>query len=383
MSALLAAILWVRIGVADAAPALAVGTARAARIVGANGLAIPLEPRDRWVARADGKALRFEGPSGQWVEVTAPARIIGPGPVYAGRHWYRGSLELRVGPAPAGEAAGSVEVTAIDRLPLEQYLRGVVPAEMPSSWPLAALEAQAVAARTYTIAHLGDFAARGYDLAGSVLSQAYGGLDVEATASDEAVARTAGEILTYAGAPINAYYCAAAGGYTEDAASVWGFGHKLADGRVVGYPYLKPVADFDWASPHWSWRTHMSSQALAQRLAAAGIGAGTIDSVAIASRSVSGRAAWIAIEGRAGCREVPGQVFRLALGLQSTLFSLEPAGDGWDVVGRGWGHGVGMSQWGAWQMATWGFGFPQILAHYYPGAKLSLWPGPQGAISHR
>ena len=379
----MAAALWVRIGVADPAPALTVSTAHPACIVGADGLAIPLQPRDRWVARIDGKAIRFEGPSGQWVDLAAPARIVGPGPVYAGRHWYRGSLELRVAPAPAGAAPGAVAVVAIDRLPLEQYLRGVVPAEMPAAWPLAALEAQAVAARTYTIAHLGDFAARGYDLSGSVLSQAYGGLDVEATASDEAVLRTAGEILTYAGKPINAYYCAAAGGYTEDAASVWGFGHKLADGHVAGYPYLKPVADFDWASPHWRWRMHVSDAVLGQRLAAAGIRAGAIDSVAIASRSFSGRAAWIAIEGQAGCREVPGQVFRLAIGLQSTLFSLEPAGDGWDFVGRGWGHGVGMSQWGAWQLATWGFGFPQILAHYYPGARLSRWSGPHGAASLR
>ena len=218
MSALLAAALSVRIGVVDAATTVAVGTARAARIVGADGLAVPIEPRDRWMARADGQALRLEGPSGQWVDLASPARIVGPGPVYAGRHWYRGSLELRVAPVQAGAASGSVAVTAIDRLPLEQYLRGVVPAEMPASWPLAALEAQAVAARTYTIAHLEDFAARGYDLAGSVLSQAYGGLDVEATASDEAVLRTAAKILTYHGKPINAYYCASAGGYTEDAA---------------------------------------------------------------------------------------------------------------------------------------------------------------------
>lgn len=150
---------------------------------------------------------------------------LDPEPVEVGDKAVRGEIEVR---ATAGNAV------AINVVNLEEYLRGVVPAEMgPRVFPvIEALKAQAVAARTYAVAHLGDHAAEGYDLCDTTACQVYGGADVEHPLSDEAIRSTAGEIMTFSGAPIDAMYHSTCGGHTEDAAALFA-------GR--GAPYLKGV----------------------------------------------------------------------------------------------------------------------------------------------
>ena len=150
---------------------------------------------------------------------------LDPEPVRVGDKAVRGEIVLRPG------AAG---IAAINVLNLEAYLRGVVPAEMgPRTFPLIeALKAQAVAARTYAVAHLGDHAAEGYDLCDSPACQAYEGVGVEQPLTDRAVQETAGEIVTYRGQPIDAMYQSTCGGHTEDAGA-------LFPGRAE--PYLKGV----------------------------------------------------------------------------------------------------------------------------------------------
>ncbi len=128
-------------------------------------------------------------------------------------------------PAPpydAGLRATQAGVGLINVLSLESYLRGVVPSEMgPARFPaLEALKAQAVAARTYAVAHLGDHEDEGYDLCATPACQVYGGVDAERPLTDRAVARTAGVILTWQGAPIDAMYQSTCGGHTEDAAAI-------------------------------------------------------------------------------------------------------------------------------------------------------------------
>ncbi len=150
---------------------------------------------------------------------------LDPEPVRVGDKAVRGEIVFRPG-------AAGVEV--INVLNLEAYLRGVVPAEMgPRAFPLIeALKAQAVAARTYAVAHLGDHAAEGYDLCDSPACQAYEGVGVEQPLTDRAVQETAGEIVTYHGQPIDAMYQSTCGGHTEDAGA-------LFPSRAE--PYLKGV----------------------------------------------------------------------------------------------------------------------------------------------
>jgi stage II sporulation protein D len=150
---------------------------------------------------------------------------LDPDPVRVGAKAVRGEIELRPG------AAG---IAVINVLNLEAYLRGVVPAEMgPRAFPLLeALKAQAVAARTYAVAHLGDHAAEGYDVCDSPACQAYEGVDAERPLTDRAVRETDGEIVTYQGRPIDAMYHSTCGGHTEDAGA-------LFPGRAA--PYLKGV----------------------------------------------------------------------------------------------------------------------------------------------
>jgi stage II sporulation protein D len=149
-----------------------------------------------------------------------------PEPVRVGIKSVRGELRVRAG------GAGPAMINVVN---LEAYLRGVVPAEMgPRAFPaIEALKAQAVAARTYAVAHLGEYDTAGYDICDSQLCQVYGGVDMEQPLTDRAVADTAGEIAVYAGEPIDAMYHSTCGGHTEDAAAV--FPERAA-------PYLKGVA---------------------------------------------------------------------------------------------------------------------------------------------
>jgi stage II sporulation protein D len=244
---------------------------------------------------------------------------------------------------------------------------------MPANWPLEALKAQAVAARTYAVQRLGSRQARHYDLKPTVEDQVYGGIALEATGSTAAIADTSGQILAYAGKPINAYYCAGAGGFTEGAESVHGFERLSPGHRPGGYPYLQPVPDFDWDSPRWLWHVGFSNEELRRRLTAKGIVVGPIRHVEIVERSYSGRVRWVAIHGELGRHEMTGPELRFASGLASALFSVHGLGNGeFHFVGRGWGHGVGMSQWGARKLAQWGFSYEDILGHYYPGAQLEF-----------
>jgi stage II sporulation protein D len=267
--------------------------------------------------------------------------------------------------------ADSRGLTLVDTLEPETYLRGVVPREVPSFWPMEALKVQAIAARTYLAATVGRFAAEGFDLHADERSQVYGGKGAEHPRTDEAVRTTAGIVATWQGAPIKAYYSSGAGGMTEANDAVDGFADKGTDGRPVGLPYLRPVVDFDWNSRRYAWSREVTDARIAEVLAQEPRPIGRPLAVEVAERSASGRVRWLRIRGTAGTAEIPGTRLRRLLRLDSTLFSVGLIGPGVFLFsGRGWGHGVGMSQSGARQMADWGFDHAEILAHYYPGTRL-------------
>lgn len=167
--------------------------------------------------------------NGQWFNLNISRVVIKPpekGFVSAKRRWYRGEFIIE-------NRNGSLVV--VNNVPLEEYMLGVVPSEMPSKWSYEALKAQAIAARSYAIANRGKRASHGYDLKDTPEDQAYGGASSETAATNNAVMETKGIVITYNQKVIPAYYSASAGGHTVNAGAVWN----------KDLPYLKSVPSFD------------------------------------------------------------------------------------------------------------------------------------------
>ena len=298
---------------------------------------------------------------------------------------YRGRLQVLVG--------GS-GLRAINHVGLESYLPSVVGSEMPASWPQAALRAQAVAARTYALRQRKP--ADPFDLSATVSSQVYKGVDAETPSTREAVLSTRGQVLMYGSSLANAVFHSSSGGATENSGDLWS--QQL--------PYLVSVPDFDQASPVQAWQQRLEPEQLQQAFAEIG-GAQRID---VLSTTSTGRVRQARVSGPSGTLVVSGAQLRSRLGLRSTMvrFELVPSElaaselaalpplpllpEQYEVggfqpqvqlplpsllaVGRGYGHGVGMSQWGALGLAQRGQSYDQILRHYYRGTELRPYARP-------
>jgi SpoIID/LytB domain protein len=208
----------------------------------------------------------------------------------------------------------SAGLCAINTLPVESYLRGVVPLEMSSSWPLEALKAQAVAARTYAVRSIGSGL---FDLYSDTRSQAYGGAGRERAATDAAVSGTAGVIATYGGQPIAAFYFSTSGGHTENIENVW---------NTAPLPYLKGVDDpYDTLSPYHVWPDNpirMSATSVATALGAGNLPAGQLQALYVVKRGVSPRVVQALAISDSGARSLTGSTIRTALGLRDTWFDV-------------------------------------------------------------
>jgi stage II sporulation protein D len=266
-------------------------------------------------------------------------------------------------------------ITTVNNIKLQEYLYGVVPREVDPGWHIEALKAQAVAARNYAIVNIGKHGAFGFDVCTGTDCQVYGGYDFEKISCNTAVDQTEGKLIYYNGQPITAFFHASSGGRTENAENVW-------------------------------------------------INIGSIQNISIDSYTPSGRSLSMTIEGSRGNTVLEKERSRAVFGyndLKSTMFTVEtdadifvlgtigqpvqkisgagataitatgkkPLADGPNVLnvfngkeysgiskyptrfifkGRGWGHGLGMSQWGAKGMAEAGYSYEQILEYYYQGA---------------
>jgi stage II sporulation protein D len=297
-----------------------------------------------WPLSAVGDRLWVDGrEAGSTLDLTSDAGIE-----WNGRR-YRGTLRL---------SARSGAVRVVNVLDLESYLRGVVPAEMQASWPGEALKAQAVAARTYTLHHVDG--SRDHDVCATVDCQVYRGWDAENPATDAAIAATAGEVLTYDGAFARTFYHADSGGVIASSAEVWG----------ADLPYLQAFQDVANAGPHSVWTARIDAHRAATHLAAAGFPVGTPVRLRVLETSLSGRVVRAEVVGTAGRTVLEGVELRAQLrawGLKSTRFVM--TGD-LTLRGEGWGHGVGMSQYGARTLALTGHSYAQILGFYYPATVL-------------
>ncbi len=241
---------------------------------------------------------------------------------------------------------------AVNVLPLEDYLVGVIGSEMPKSFPLEALKAQAIAARTYALHRKLSQLDRPYYVESSVISQVYRGLAADDPRTREAIAATAGQVLTFQLQPIEAYFHASCGGATESGGDA--LGRDLPYLRSVTCPCAK------LASSHWHLELGSTE------LAAAG---GAKGGLTVQERTRSGRARKVQV----GTRPLDAVRLRERVGymkLKSLAFDVTPTKSGVRLDGRGFGHGAGLCQWGARLLADDGWSAERILAHYYPGADL-------------
>lgn len=266
---------------------------------------------------------------------------------------------------------GLVEADLIGRMDLETYLKGVLPAEMPSSWPLEALKAQAVAARTFALYRIRqrEKVQAPYHLESTVMDQVFF-INEETGDSlknaERAIHETRGFVLRdERGGPFAAYFHADCGGRTEEARAVWGNGEKLGTAIDGACPL----------SPQARWLAVLSAEEIARRLREPGNSASLLELAAL-TETGSGRVENLALKwGNGSQTQVSGHRFRMALGfdrIKSTNFKLQKlAGGRYEFIGRGHGHGVGLCQWGSRHLALEGRSFKEILQHYYPAARLS------------
>lgn len=334
------------------------------------------------------------------------------------KRWYRGDIEIYP------TANQKRRITVVNTLPLEQYLYGVIAKEISPDWPIEAVKAQAVAARTYALTNFKKHLEDGYDVCATSDCQVYGGKDSESPRVLRAVDETRGLIIAYQGKPINAYYSSSSGGYTENSENVWG----------TYLPYIRAVADQDQASPYFKWEKTLTIQELDNLVAKAGYKIGSIQAIALSvlakppmtqpDRGISGRVKYLRLIGTTGSIQLTGEKFRNMVTLNSTLFDIKivspiqkniqftitdtagqqenksveinlPPSEGTVsvidkanlrritdnkneiviITGAGWGHGLGLSQWGAKAMAEKAANgdaeyFKEILKHYYQGVEI-------------
>jgi stage II sporulation protein D len=283
------------------------------------------------------------------------------GLVYIGDRWYRGKVVV----VPTAKG-----LTAVNYVDLEQYLYSVLGSEMSCNWPTEALKAQAVAARSYALFQRQKSANDVFDVGDTAGWQVYEGIAKECNTTQAAVNSTAGQVLTHNGKIIEAVFHSSSGGHTENCEDVW----------VQALPYLRAVPDFDLhdRNPNAKWTASFSRSTLSSRIS----GVGNVISLQ-PELTPNGRVRRMKVVGDQGSRTLTGEAFRSALGLKSTLFQVtsgsdrtsgvksNTAPDSFIINGRGWGHGLGLSQWGAFNLALQGRNYQQIVLHYYKGTALA------------
>lgn len=306
--------------------------------------------------------------------------------------------------------ANSIQV--VNYIEIEEYLKSVVPSEMPGSWNIEALKAQAVCARNYTYLNKNRYAKYGFDMDNTTACQSYNGVSSEYPNSTQAVMETQGQLLYYNDSPAELFYYSSSGGYTEDVKNVWG---------STNYPYLVSVIDpYD---NNYTWEVTFTKQEIKDRVEKYSNPIGDILNVEITEKTDAGRAKEVVITGTQGTHTLKLESTRNFFNLKSSMYEIIPSGDVQEVVtplvnyvdvltskgiekreltapiltkngiieslptvtqsdfasngygsytfkGKGYGHGIGMSQYGAKGFADSGYTYEQILYHYFPGTVL-------------
>jgi stage II sporulation protein D len=312
-----------------------------------SGQSLILE-RDGGEVEIDGGDLRA---SGERVRLVSDEPIRLRASRYDRR--YEGSFDVR---------ASSRGLHIVNTVPMEPYVASVVAVEYPFR-EIEGAKAQAVLARTYALRHQGGQA--DYDLEDSQRSQVYRGLDYATDTSRRAASETAGQVLMYDGEVIEAVYSSSSGGHTADNESVWG---------TDPVPYLRGRPDpYDRDAPNHSWTTGADADAVHRALSRYARGT---TGVRVSRRAASGHTMELTLEPSG--RRITGNQFRGALNaalgwrtIRSTHVEVDRSGDRYTFRGRGFGHGVGMSQYGARGQAVAGYSYTDILGFYFQGTHLA------------
>ena len=267
----------------------------------------------------------------------------------------------------------SAKLTVINVLPLEDYVKGVIPYEMSSSWPLEALKAQALCARTFYAANAGRYSLFGFDITADDYSQVYKGTTGATSTTDSAVDVTAGRYITYNGAFCTTFFFSSDGGGTEDSENV--FTSPLAYCRGVIDPYEEVIPAS--TNTRKSWSKQFTSAELLAKVNGKGYSLANIVSVTptfsdtnnVIALTFTDSAGKIATFSKSACYSFSCST----LAMNSIHYTITQNGDTYVFNGSGWGHNIGMSQWGAYSMATnYNYNCRQIIGFYFSGVSISL-----------
>lgn len=313
----------------------------------------PFDPFPAWLCRSPNfqKILRNTS-----LKISSTQGFLG-----FGKNVYRGSLEL---------VSQDDHLLIINHVGLDPYLAALVNEEIDSSFPPEAIKAQIIAARSYALATAADRRREGnrFDLYGTEADQMYSGSRTEDAKAYELVRAVSGKVLVHFNNVLKAYYHSNSGGYSEVPQNVWGDKATLLDQRA----FLARSSQVDSELPDSEW-----SAVISPKQGAAFADLGEIRKINVISRSDGKRVKSLLIDGTRTRKTISGAEFRSRLGprfIKSTYFTVSKVPNGFLIEGRGWGHGVGLSQLGAKALAQKGLGFEEILKYYYPFASVEPLP---------
>ena len=262
-------------------------------------------------------------------------------------------------------------LTVINELGLEGYLYGVLSREMSPGWPREALKAQAVVSRTFALKNLGRYGRHGFDLSSDVSSQVYAGMDGEDAQTTAAVLATEGEALIYGEKLLESLFHACCGGRTQPIQQAWGAGgSSLLPLSGVRDRYCRE-------SPYFEWQVSWSAQEIEEKLHRINPGFRNLRAIRLGAHDPWGGLKNLRFLNHAETLNLPAKEFRRLMGLNllrsAQILRVRQRGGRFHFLGRGWGHRVGLCQWGARAQAQEGRSYKQILRFYYPGARISHW----------
>ena len=314
---------------------------------------------------ADGKAYKFPknaeanfSHSGTFLisgklSFLLPVKIESGSNIAINGKYYRGHFL-------ANKAKSGVNI--INVIDIEDYVKGVVPKEADVSWNIEALKTQSVISRTYALSTMGKHAHEGFDLCDKTHCQVYGGLSGEADSANEAVAKTEGEVLTFNGEFAQTVFHSNSGGHTENPKYVWSWKEIPSYLRGVRDPHSKDL-------PHFTWENVLGEAFIRNKLKV-----GKILSIKTKGKTPAGSAIDIIIRHAKGTLTMNAAKFRLDIDPNKiksvSHLEITKSGSNFIFKGNGWGHRVGLSQWGAKAMADKGMSYGRILSFYYPGTKI-------------
>lgn len=288
------------------------------------------------------------------IRVTVPEESL----IYLDGRSFRGTVDII--------KKDNMKLSVINRITLEEYLYGVLYNEVSHRWPIEAIKAQGITARTFALYQARQNKLQDYDLTNDIYSQVYSGATSEKWSTTRAVKLTLGQVLTYKGDIFPTYYHATCGDKTEDAANLWNIDIEPLKGSECG---------FCKESPHYKWMKNIPLSEMEKKLGDNGYKVGKIKSVTIMARNKSGRVDKLEIKDDSDVSCIlTGKDFRRMMGpndVRSTNFEPSINNDKLNLCGIGWGHGVGMCQWGAKGYAEHGKNVEEILKIYYPGAEVT------------